>query len=197
MSADPVFIDNRLYIDGGARFGVLVDLIAKALEKAVDKAEAEKRASAAPKNLFLIVNATLEVPLYCGLKKCPVENDGTPNPPEPGEPHPDWNFLQLAQRTVSVMTNQAYRSSAYIAKQYYGSKKFDIRFVRLDPEHLRFRTGIDFPGAGPEEKICFQWQRDDEDIDNPKEFFPRYMRCLIAYGRQHPDAKVFAAAEPL
>ncbi|GAB4471751.1 MAG: hypothetical protein OHK0018_01500 [Erythrobacter tepidarius] len=68
--------------------------------------------------------------------------------------------------------------------------------MRLEPEHLRFPTRIDFPGAGQEEKICYQWQRDDEAIDNPKEFFPRYMRCLIAYGKQHPKTQEFAQAEP-
>ncbi len=197
MSAAPVFIDNRLYIDGGARFGVLVDLTANAFKQSVAKALAEERASAAPKNLFLIVNATLEVPRYCGLEKCPVSDDGLAIPPRPEDPHPGWNFLQLAQRSVSVMINQAYRSSVFIAEDQFSTEEFKTRFVRLDPEHLRFPTRIDFPGAGAQEKICYQWQREDEAIDNPKEFFPRYMRCLIAYGRQHPAAKVFADAEPL
>ncbi len=196
MSADPVFIDNRLYIDGGARFGVLVDLTANAFKKTVAEAKALERAADVPRNLFLIVNATLEVPAFCGLSKCEVEADGRPRTPPPGTPHPKWTFLQLAQRTVSVMTNQAYRSSVFIAEQQRSTTEFKTSFVRLDPEHLRYRTAIDFPGAGAQEKICYQWQRDDEAIDNPKEFFPRYMRCLIAYGKQHPDAARFAAAEP-
>lgn len=196
MSADPVFIDNRLYIDGGARFGVLVDLTANAFRKTVAEAMALERAADVPRNLFLIVNATLEVPAFCGLSKCEVAGDGQPVKPPPGTPHPEWTFLQLAQRTVSVMTNQAYRSSVFIADQQRTTDEFKTRFVRLEPEHLRFPTAIDFPGAGAEEKICYQWQRDDEAIDNPKEFFPRYMRCLIAYGKQHPEAAKFADAEP-
>jgi hypothetical protein len=196
MSAAPVFIDNRLYIDGGARFGVLVDLIAGAYKESLLKAQEEKRETGAPKNLFLIVNATLEVPRFCGLKKCPLREDGTTIPPEPGDPHPDWHFLQLAQRTISVMTNQAYRSSVFIAQKQGEEKKFATQFVRLDPAHLQHKTAIDFPGAGQEEKICHHWHQDDVTKDNPKEFFPRYMRCLIAYGKQHPKAAQFAAAEP-
>lgn len=196
MSADPVFIDNRLYIDGGARFGVLVDLTANAFKRIVAEAKARERAADVPRNLYVIVNATLEVPAFCGLSKCEVDADGRPLTPPPGTPHPEWTFLQLAQRTVSVMTNQAYRSSVFIADKQGSTEEFVTSFVRLDPEHLRYRTAIDFPGAGTEEKICFQWQRDDEAIDNPKEFFPRYMRCLIAYGKQHPKAVEFARAEP-
>jgi hypothetical protein len=197
MSAAPVFIDNRLYIDGGARFGVLLDLTAKAYQRAVAKAQAEQRDSGAPKNLFVIVNATLEVPRFCGLSKCPVSSDGTAIPPQRGAPHPDWHFLQLAQRSVSVMINQAYRSSVFIAQKQGTTEEFKIQFVRLDPAHLQFPAAIDFPGAGGEEKICYQWQLEDEKLSNPKEFFPRYMRCLIAYGRQHKEAITFAEAEPL
>jgi hypothetical protein len=196
MSAAPVFIDNRLYIDGGARFGVLVDLTAEAYKASLLKAQKENRDSGAPKNLFLIVNATLEVPRFCGLKKCPVREDGTTIPPQPGDPHPQWNFLQLAQRTVSVMTNQAYRSSVFIAQKQGKAEQFTTQFVRLDPAHLQFETAIDFPGAGTERNICYDWQLKDVEIDNPKEFYPRYMRCLIAYGKQHEQAGVFAAAEP-
>ena len=197
MSAAPVFIDDRLYIDGGARFGVLVDLTANAFKRKVAESMALERAADVPRNLFLIVNATLEVPAFCGLSKCEVGNEDQPIKPPPGTPHPKWTFLQLAQRSVSVMINQAYRSSVFIADQQRTTEEFDTSFVRLEPEHLRFPTAIDFPGAGQEEKICYQWQRDDEAIDNPKEFFPRYMRCLIAYGKQHPAASAFAAAEPL
>jgi hypothetical protein len=196
MSAEPVFIDNRLYIDGGARFGVLVDLTANAFKQKVAEAMALERAADVPRNLFLIVNATLEVPAFCGLSKCEVASDGQPIKPPPGTSHPKWTFLQLAQRSVSVMINQAYRSSVFIADQQRTTEEFKTSFVRLDPDHLRYETAIDFPGAGTEKKICYQWQRDDEEIDNPKEFFPRYMRCLIAYGKQHREAIKFAEAEP-
>ena len=196
MSAAPVFIDNRLYIDGGARFGVLANLTATAYQKAALKAQHEKRDSGAPRNLFVIVNATLEVPRFCGLTKCEVGKEGAAIPPNPAAPHPDWNFLQLAQRSVSVMINQAYRSSVFVADKQGAKDKFKTRFVRLDPAHLKHKAAIEFPGAGPEAKICFDWQREDEEIDNPKEFFPRYMHCLIDYGLKHKQAEAFAAAEP-
>ncbi|GAB4471756.1 MAG: hypothetical protein OHK0018_01510 [Erythrobacter tepidarius] len=76
MSAAPVFIDNRLYIDGGARFGVLVDLTANAFRRKVAEARALERAADVPRNLFVIVNATLEVPAFCGLTKCAAGDDG-------------------------------------------------------------------------------------------------------------------------
>jgi hypothetical protein len=84
----------------------------------------------------------------------------------------------------------------FIAQKQGKAEQFTTQFVRLDPAHLQFETAIDFPGAGTERNICYDWQLKDVEIDNPKEFYPRYMRCLIAYGKQHEQAGVFAAAEP-
>lgn len=197
MQADPVFIDNRLYIDGGARFGVLVDLTAKSFEAAIARAEEEHRAPHTPRNLFLIVNATLEVPRFCGLERCPVDGEGKPIPPDADAAHPDWNFAELAQRTVSVMTNQAYRSSVFIADGQYRAKGFKTRFLRLDPAHLSFPAAITFDGVRQAPKTCWQWRQEDERLDKPMEFFPRYMHCLAEFGLAQ-DAKIaaFAEAEP-
>ena len=194
MQADPVFIDNRLYIDGGARFGVLVDLTANAFEAAIAK---DHRESHSPRNLFLIVNATLEVPRFCGLERCPVDGEGKPVPPGIDDPHPDWNFAELAQRTVSVMTNQAYRSSVFMADKEFREKGFKTRFLRLDPEHLTFPAAITFDGVKQEPRTCWQWRVEDERLDKPMEFFPRYMHCLAAFGlAQESRIAYFAEAEP-
>jgi len=200
MAAAPVFIDNKMYIDGGARFGVLVDLAADAYQRAVaqDAAARRKRrapADTTPRNLFILVNATLEVPQLCRLGKCPVDANGRPQPLADEVPHPDWDFLQLAQRSVSVLINQSYRGSVFIADGQYRTQGFKTRFVRLDPAHLTFDTAIAFPGAGTSPRTCWQWREEDERRDNPLEFFPRYMRCLIAYGRQDPKLPEFVAAE--
>lgn len=200
MAAAPVFIDNKMYIDGGARFGVLVDLAADAYERALAATEEKRRKQrapqdTAPRNLFILVNATLEVAQLCRLSRCPVDANGNPQPLADEAPHPDWDFLQLAQRSVSVLINQSYRSSVFIADGQYRTQGFKTRFVRLDPAHLTFNTAITFPGAGTAPKTCWQWRVEDERLDNPTEFFPRYMRCLIAFGRQDPTLPAFVAAE--
>ncbi|HSF11343.1 MAG TPA: hypothetical protein VLA50_00060, partial [Erythrobacter sp.] len=192
MQADPVFIAGRMYIDGGARFGVLVDLTAEAFHAAMAKSGA---AESGPRNLYLLVNATLEVPELCSLRKCEasVGIDGTPPPERP--PHGDWNFVQLAQRSVSVMINQAYRSSVFIADGQYKEQEFTTRFVRLDPGHLNFATPITFGGTTLPAKTCRQWRSADETASQPLEFFPRYMHCIASYGAQDPKLGGFIAAE--
>ncbi len=197
MQADPVFIDNRLYIDGGARFGVLVDFTAKSYEAAIAKTQQQQREPNTPRNLFLIVNATLEVPRFCGLERCPVDDEGKPIEPGIDDPHPKWNFAELAQRTVSVMTNQAYRSSVFMADKEFRDKGFKTRFLRLDPAHLNFTSAITFDGVKQEPRTCWQWRLEDERIDKPMEFFPRYMHCLAEFGlAQEERIAAFAKAEP-
>ncbi len=208
MSAAPVFIDNKMYIDGGARFGVLADLTAGAYRGAAIKAAAKNRTATAqqgitptsedmtPRNLFILVNATLEVPQLCRLSKCPEDENGKPQAPADDVPHSEWDFLQLAQRSVSVLINQSYRSSVFIADGQYRAREFKPHFVKLEPDHLRYSTAIDFPGAGDAPKTCWQWRQEDERIDQPMEFFPRYMRCLIKYGETAAKASSFKAAEP-
>lgn len=197
MQADPVFIDNRMYIDGGARFGVLVDLTANAYGTAIEQNRDNGSDPAVPRNLFLIVNATLEVPRFCGLEKCPVDSDGQAIPPDDTDPHSEWNFIQLAQRSMSVMINQAYRSSVFIADGQYKAKGFKTRFLRLDPAHLLHSAAITFDGAEQPAKTCWQWRQEDERIARPSEFFPRYMHCLADFGlKQNEKIAEFAAAEP-
>lgn len=208
MAADPVFIDNKMYIDGGARFGVLVDLTAGAYRSAVAQAAKDRRTALeqkgivpapddkTPRNLFILVNATLEVPQLCRLSKCPVDENGKPVPLKDDVPHSEWDFVQLAQRSVSVMINQSYRGSVFIADGQYRSNGFTTRFAKLEPGHLTHSTAIDFPGAGKDPKTCWQWRQEDERIDKPMEFFPRYMRCLIEYGRKDANVAKFRAAEP-
>jgi hypothetical protein len=119
--------------------------------------------------------------------------DGAPAPERP--PHADWNFVQLAQRSVSVMINQAYRSSVFIAGGQYTEQEFTTRFVRLDPEHLNHPAAITFGGTTLPAKTCRQWRSADEAADAPLEFFPRYMHCLASYGAQDPKLGGFIGAE--
>lgn len=200
MAAAPVFIDNKMYIDGGARFGVLVDLAAGAYQRAVASA-AEKRRKAGepedttPRNLFILVNGTLEVPQLCRLGKCPIDENGKPQPLPDEVPHSEWDFLQVAQRSVSVLINQSYRSSVFIAEGQYKPQGFTTRFAKIEPDHQTHSTAITFPGAGDSPKTCWQWREEDERIDKPLEFHPRFMRCLISYGKQAPKLSEFIAAE--
>ena len=171
---------------------MLVDLTAEALHAA---AANSFETIPAPRNLYLLVNATLEVPELCSLRKCEasVGVEGAPAPER--SPHGKWNFVQLAQRSVSVMINQAYRSSVFIADGQYKEQEFTTRFVRLDPAHLNFATPITFGGTTLPAKTCRQWRSEDESASQPLEFVPRYMHCIASYGAQDAKLAGFIGAE--
>lgn len=67
----------------------------------------------------------------------------------------------------------------------------------LDPGHLDFTSAITFDGVKQEPKTCWQWRLEDERLDKPMEFFPRYMHCLAEFGlAQEKRIAAFAEAEP-
>jgi predicted patatin/cPLA2 family phospholipase len=193
MAALPVFIEGRMYIDGGARFGVIADWGSKLLEQAAQKAGASK----APRHLFVLVNGTLEASRTCELADC---RGKTPPPPPTEEgptvrPHGEWSFDKLAKRSVSILINQSYRGSVFWARTEGAAKGFAVKFARIEPDHLNFKAEAGLEGEAKETMSCAEWSKRDDAIDRPLEFHPRFMRCLIAYGRARTDAAAWAAAE--
>lgn len=187
MAALPVFIDGKMYIDGGARFGVVSDFSADLMEKAAKMmAAAEARVALAPrpKNLFILVNGTLEAGRTCNLGDCPA---GGPPPPSAGvvPRHGTWSFDKLALRSMSVLINQSYRASVYWATSRAKERGFTPYFVRIEPDvnaHL-------YDG-----RTCAAWKEID-GLDAPLEFHPRFMRCEIDYGRRRAEVPAWAALE--
>ena len=82
MAALPVFIDNRMYIDGGARFGVFSDNIGEIIEDQKVQLEAAGIEGVPAQDFFyyVIVNGDLTVEERCGkadsVKYCTVETNG-------------------------------------------------------------------------------------------------------------------------
>ena len=184
MAAQPVFIDGKMYIDGGARFGVISDFSADVMEKAAKiMADAETRATRAsePKNLFILVNGTLEAGRTCDLSDCPA--GGAPPlaagvVPQYGK----WSFDKLALRSMSVLINQSYRSSVYWATSQAKARGFTPYFLRIESDLNAHR----YDG-----RTCAAWKTVDEQ-DAPVEFHPRFMRCEIDYGRSRSEVAQWA-----
>jgi hypothetical protein len=189
MAALPVFIEGRMYIDGGARFGVISDFTAATMDRV-----ARASPSNAARNLFILVNGTLEAGSRCHLKDC--DDHPLPSTPDGEVPqHSSWTFDKLALRSMSVLINQAYRSSVYLARREAKDLKFTPHFARIEGDLWDHPAAIDFDDTGGERLTCKQWEQRDKDIDNPVEFHPRFMRCLIDYGSAHPQVMAWAEAE--
>lgn len=178
MAALPVFIDNRMYVDGGMRFGMFTDEIGNELRRAA--------AIQRKPRIYLIINGDQEVSRKCGKadpKNCLEGPEPDPTSNTAGE-HKSWNFTQLALRSEGILANQVYRFSADRVKRQAHDTGFDLKSLQIGPDMMRHAFTLDDADLGPTATHnCREWHDIDAAIDDPVQFFPRYMRCVIDYGR--------------
>ena len=181
-AAPPAFIDNIMYIDGGARFGMFSDQIGALLLR--DGAEA---APAAAPSIYLIVNGTLRIAPECNKVGQTSDGAGGCTPPAAwNAPHKEWDILSLGLRSVDVLQNQVYRFSAQAIERQPASR---FRWIKIEPAAADFAFTWPAPTGAPGELVdsgtrtCAEWSARDEALDKPLQFHPRYMRCLAAYGK--------------
>ncbi|WP_284126178.1 patatin-like phospholipase family protein [Parerythrobacter aestuarii] len=183
MAAPPVFIDNTMYVDGGARFGLFGDTVIRAVRVHSSRADEEHRAHAAPR-VYAVLNGTMQLP----PPACPKEDPSLCNGDPPAWPnngqHKDWNILELALKSERVLVNQVYRFSAQSVEDEACNGGGCFNFLRIEPDISEFAIALPAPlNAGNEgELTCPQWTAVDIATDNPIQFHKRYMRCLIRYG---------------
>lgn len=184
MAAKPTFIDNRLYIDGGARFGVFQEALVEELQRKAREAPAPLKS--VPPQIYVVINGTQEVGPLCDKLKDPCKTVATGGAPLQHQ-HPDWTLADLAKRSVSILINQVYRFSAQVIEfsnrlAYPTAEGRNFHFARI-------KGADDFPFTTKgETKSCKRWYEADQQKLNPIEFYPDYMKCLVAYGRQRGRA---------
>lgn len=181
MAAAPVFIDGKVFIDGGARFGVFLRPFNRAFA-----ANRRVTPSGQPRdNLYMLINGTLELAPQCTLGPCP-------------HPNPKWRFDALAFRSLAVLINQSYVSSVYWAKNEGRQQGLEPVFARMETGaggYLAHRAATGLPVPDPQVRSCAEWKAYDDQTEHPLEFHPHYMRCLIDYGRHHRAATDWASLE--
>jgi predicted patatin/cPLA2 family phospholipase len=174
MAAPPVFIDNRMYVDGGARFGVFSDEIGKTIQ---DRAASGALMDVA--TTYVIVNGTQKIEGLCPWATCPASNPAPPTLSD--KPHRTWNFVDLALRSEGILVNQIYRFSADKIKTRADAQGRLFQFFKIDDDAESFPIAFtDVPKAGT--LSCAKWRQYDTDTLHPIQFYPHFMRCLTAYG---------------
>ena len=189
LAALPAFIDNRMYIDGGARFGMFSEELHSLLagEPGVDRRTVDTA------QIYVIVNGNLETEPDCG--KADASLCQPPNPPSGGADgaHKDWNLLALAFRSQSILVNQIYRLSFDRIRLQSHANDDQFRAVRMEPDSDTHSYTMDVPALGTGTRTCAEWKAMDRDLDHPIQFYPRYMHCLIDYGRARAREANWAA----
>ena len=184
LAARPVFIDNRMYIDGGARFGVFDAALSKALALQGDHPQ-----NKVPPKLYMIINGTQDVAPLCPqtAKTNTMQCNAIANPRRRQRTrHASWNFPDLALRSEDILTNQIYRFSvADVANRnavaYPGAN--NLFFARIHGPDLQGFAYKPDDAPDTERRTCKQWHQLDADTLHPVQFYPHYMDCVSAYGR--------------
>lgn len=177
MAAAPVFIDNRMYMDGGARFG----MFAAGFQEAILAYTKAPRAVPAPEPVqYLIINGDQLAGADCRVADKSV---CTPDNPTGGveNPHKDWNLLKLALRSEKILANQVYRFSEAMVTASSKPGSFQVTKIKSDVDRHSYTIKDDALGSGTE--TCENWRKIDRATLDPIQFAPRYMWCLIDYGR--------------
>ncbi|MBV9931070.1 MAG: patatin-like phospholipase family protein [Alphaproteobacteria bacterium] len=100
-----------------------------------------------------------------------------------------WSLPSVGMRSLDVLENQVSRFSVYDV--FRRDNPGRTRLAYIGPGAPAFRFTID--GV---EQTCSDWSRADERDYKVTEFHPRYMRCLIAYGRSRVGANRWDRVEP-
>ena len=109
-----------------------------------------------------------------------------------GNPQTNWSSLTLGLRAVDILENQVYRFSVETV-QRIGTPDNPVRFAFISGQGLPADMDPDrFEWQG---RTCEAYSREDE-AKGVIEFHPRYMKCLIEYGRQRGAAQAWNVAEP-
>jgi predicted acylesterase/phospholipase RssA len=146
-------MQDHLYMDGGARFGVFFQQVRKL---ANDKYPAE---------VTLVVNGAL----YGGPWT------------EKGKPVDKWSVVSFGLRAVDMMENQVYRFSVDDLESW-AIANGSLKMAFISNQGLKTLTqqpdAWTYNGM-----TCAQASADDDRKTHPQEFHPEYMRCLISYGQ--------------
>jgi predicted acylesterase/phospholipase RssA len=178
LAATPVFIDNRMYVDGGLRFGTFTNEVGQVLEQRSLAESWENRPY-----VYVIVNGDLQLEDRCG--KADTSLCHAPEPPSGGfyGAHRNWNLVESAGRSVDILVNQNQRMSVERIKLMADLKGWHFDYAVIEggaPEHM---FTMDVPELGAGTMSCADWHALDRDLDHPVQFYPRYMHCMIDYGR--------------
>jgi len=189
LAATPVFIDNRMYADGGMRFS----LFGEKMMEILGDLKSINPSLPAP-NLYLIVNGDQETEVWCPRGKGDPRDCGVIANPEAGSAAkpPNWGLLPLGLRAVDILQNQVSRFSVHSLdvenKALFGLGATNLRYLRIELPGNKdgVEAGADhvFPRPpNPSGKSCAQWRAGDVARDQPLQFHHDYMACIVDYGK--------------
>jgi hypothetical protein len=87
-------------------------------------------------------------------------------------------------RVVDVLSDQVYNFSEFKIRADSQRAGYNFQSVKIEKaveSHVFSQNG--------DTKTCAQWRAKDKALDNPIQFHPRYMKCLIDFGKTTAQQK--------
>lgn len=181
MAARPITIDNRLYIDGGARFLIFTDKIGPIIQpQPVRTGDPNYQPEPLPKRqIYMVINGRQKITPECQKVDPQQCSEGYDMWTETGE-REDWNLVELALRSIDILKTQVKEFSAQAvnirAEQDPNSHLNPIKINEEDGEHVFVYEGV--------ARTCNEWRKIDKQVDGSLQFHKRYMRCMIDLGKR-------------
>ena len=95
--------------------------------------------------------------------------------------------MQLAMRSERILVNQVYRFSADKVRTDAEMSGSPFKYARIDSDVDSHVYTLNDPVLGTGTMTCKEWTALDKKLLDPLQFYPRYMRCLIDYGRMRAN----------
>lgn len=150
-----------LFIDGGARYALFLDDVLRL---------ADEESISVPLDVTAIVNGFLFPRPWVDDKGKPVEK---------------WSILNVGLRSVDILKNQVTQFSLD-AVEAPRKHKGQTRIAYIGRPTPNGEAPLSFK---LNDVTCADWRAADIANQNPFEFFPRYMRCILEYGRSRGAAE--------
>jgi hypothetical protein len=187
MAARPVAIDNRLYIDGGARFLVFTDKIGPMIEPPrpamVMERDGPHPTTLPPppkRQIYMVINGTQKIKPNCE-KYDPQSCAPTADMWSEVGARQEWNLIEVALRSIDILQNQVKEFSAEAVRmRAVQSGQADLNPIKINATD-RARHTFSYEGNL---KTCEEWKDFDQEIDGSLQFHKRYMRCMIDLGQR-------------
>jgi predicted acylesterase/phospholipase RssA len=192
LAARPVFIDERMYIDGGVRFGAFSNELEKVAELA-SRPENQILGRPLTPTIYLLVNGDQHLPSRCGRRSeadCDPPRDaankskplGDPAESQPVGPHKNWEFQKMALRSEQILANQIYRFSADSIAYIAHRRGMPLHYAQISADKGKHIFQLEDAVLGSGKMTCDQAFEADRTLASPVQFYPRYMHCLVDYG---------------
>jgi hypothetical protein len=107
----------------------------------------------------------------------------------------NWSVLDLAERSLDILQNQTYRTSVD-AVEDWASRDDHLQIAYRSNERMAGTTVSEAPEQHMFLGHTCEWWREEDNNSRPLQFHPHYMACILDYGRERGQNRLWTPNPP-